>query len=193
MRIKSLMDNKSHRTASLNEYSGRYSVMSDDAYIPGVDRICNGGQDTVNRQGSAPIKLDNKEIVNIRTEMELAHSEAFEDYHYWLDSCGLSKELARINLPLSTYTTYMWKIDLHNLFNFLYLRLDGHAQWEIREYAKVIWQIVQDLVPFASEAFRDFRLEAKVLSKMQKETLLSLTSDENWAELAATVKEYLGA
>jgi len=180
-----------HRTASLNEYSGRYSVMPDEAYVPGTERLREGAQNTVNRQGSAASELDDEAVRRAQQQFGDEQRAAFDNYHDYLNGFELSKELARINLPLSTYTTWMWKIDLHNLMHFLWLRLDGHAQYEIRKYAGVIWEIVQDIAPMACEAFRDFKLEAKVLSRIQREALLEAAEKGLWADLANMVEEYL--
>jgi len=165
-----------HRTASLNEYSGRYSVMPEEAFIPTIDRLRRGGQNTVNKQGSAPINVDAEEFLEyLQDEMITCQEELFEHYKGNLDG-GLSKELARINLPISLYTTWMWKIDLHNLFHFLWLRTDGDAQEEIRVYADIMERTVASIVPVAYEAWVDFKKEAITLSRIQREALLALVA-----------------
>ncbi len=144
-----------HRTARLNEVSGRYSVLPEDYYLPETSRICE--QDNINRQGSGdqlPPDVQKKAV----EEIDNTCKAAFSAYNSLLES-GVSREVARIVLPLNTYTEWYWQMDLHNLFNFLKLRLDVHAQWEIREYAKVIAQIVEKITPIAFEAFKDFTLQ----------------------------------
>lgn len=164
-----------HRTASLNEYSGRYSIMPDEAYTPSAERlITEGAQDTVFKQGSVPAPFDDNEAGLIREEYDEVQEAAFKQYHQFLDGYKMSKELSRMNLPLGTYTTWMWKIDLHNLMHFLWLRLDGHAMWEIRQYANQMWEIVRDAWPMAAEAFYDYKLAAKTLSRMQIADIVEL-------------------
>ena len=167
-----------HRTASLNEYSGRYSVMPDEAYLPSAERLKHGAQNTVNKQGSVASELSDEEILQIQSQMGWDQAEEFEHYHDYLDAFEMSKELSRMNLPLGTYTTWMWKIDLHNLMHFLWLRLDGHAMWEIRQYAEKMWEIVQDGWPMAAEAFYDFKLHAKTISRMQIKELMDAVRED---------------
>ena len=135
-----------HRTASLNEYSGRYSEMRPEFYIPAVFK----SQDTKNRQGSAePLPSDLSET--LRTEL-MGCAAAFSQYQRML-AAGCSKELARIVLPLNTYTEWVWKIDLHNLLHFLTLRCDPYAQGEIRAYADTLAAIVRDWCPLTHAAW----------------------------------------
>lgn len=160
-----------HRTANVNEYSGRYSEMKDEFYIPEPEQI--RPQSFVNKQGRAPEPMPKEEAEDIIEDYRRIQEILFDDYSNLLDT-GLARELARINLPLSTYTEWYWKIDLHNLFHFLRLRLDLHAQYEIRIYAEAISKIVKEIVPLAYQAFEDYilnrfvfsSLEAKVLKKM---------------------------
>ncbi|HHS50838.1 MAG TPA: FAD-dependent thymidylate synthase [candidate division Zixibacteria bacterium] len=146
-----------HRTARLNEVSGRYSVLPDEFYIPVKSRI--RAQDNVNRQGSAE-ELPPEAQETAIADIERACNSAFEAYHKLLDH-GVAREVARIVLPLNTYTEWYWQMDLRNLFHFLKLRLDEHAQWEIRQYAEVIAQIVEKIVPISFEAFRDYTLSKR--------------------------------
>jgi len=148
-----------HRACTFNEYSGRYSIMSDDCYIPELDRITE--QSTDNKQGSSNIVLDDAD--NIQLSMEQQTQSDLDNYHDFLDK-GVSREIARINLPVSNYTEFYWKINLHNLFHFLKLRMDSHAQYEIRVYAEAIYEMIKEIVPLACEAFDDYVLNAEQLS-----------------------------
>lgn len=160
-----------HRTANVNEYSGRYSEMRDEFYVPEPGQI--RPQSAVNKQGRAAEAMDKDKAEEIIEDYKKIQEILFDDYTNLLDT-GLARELARINLPLSTYTEWYWKIDLHNLFHFLRLRLDVHAQYEIRVYGEVIADIIKQIVPLAYEAFEDYILnryvfsapEIKILKKM---------------------------
>lgn len=160
-----------HRTASLNEISGRYSILPEDCYIPDLDRI--GEQSTDNKQGTGGA-LDPFTAERIQGDMVLLNGATFDAYQEWIHEDDLSRELARINLPLSIYTEMYWKIDLHNLFHFLRLRLDNHAQYEIRVYAEAMAEIVKELFPLCWEAFVDYRLEAVQFSRMERQMVASL-------------------
>lgn len=155
-----------HRTANVNEYSARYSVVPDRFYRPAVDSIRQ--QSTRNRQGG-------EESVEAITAQEFhAYLNAVEahyaEYERLLDK-GVARELARIGLPLNIYTEWYWKCDLHNIFHFLSLRLDHHAQQEIRDYASAMFALIQPIVPVAAEAFVDYRLESLTLSRLEIEAL----------------------
>lgn len=139
-----------HRTARLNEISGRYSVMKDDFYIPAPEDVALQSSD--NKQGRAKEPLAPEAAEAVRDILSLGQKEAYEDYLRLVNQ-GLARELARINLPLSLYTEWYWQIDLHNLFHFLKLRLDPHAQKEIRAYAKVMLEIARKVAPRCSESF----------------------------------------
>jgi len=151
-----------HRTASVNEYSTRYSEAIDEMAVAGVWRL----QSTSNKQGSEGEFAS--EWLTAR-EAEL-HSMSRAVYRERL-AAGVAREQARKDLPLSTYTEAYWKIDLHNLFHFLALRMDFHAQQEIREYALAIAEIVKQWVPLAWEAFVDYRLETVTLSRLDIEAI----------------------
>ncbi|MFH1373124.1 MAG: FAD-dependent thymidylate synthase [bacterium] len=150
-----------HRTANVNEYSGRYSVMKQEFYVPQPDDIRY--QSTVNKQGRSEEEVPDELKQKVVEYLQKSQSDAFENYQELIDT-GLARELARIGLPLSLYTEWYWKIDLHNLFHFLRLRLDAHAQWEIQQYAKVMADIVKDICPLAYEAFVDYSLSAAFFS-----------------------------
>lgn len=176
---------------SINEYSGRYSILPDEAYIPSRERLARSGQDTVNNQGSKQYDaLTESNITCIRMGMAEDQVSAFEGYHHWLDYYGLSKEISRINLPLSSYTTWMWKIDLHNLFHFLKLRTDSHAQEEIRVYAEAMEKVIADLVPVAYEAWVDYKKNAIPVSRMDSELLLEL-ANQHGDDLHIAIKRIL--
>lgn len=141
-----------HRTARLNEISGRYSVMKDEFYIPRQADIAFQSED--NKQGRSDEAVDPVLQQKIMADLENQQSLAFRAYTELIDA-GLARELARINLPLSLYTQWYWQIDLHNLFHFLRLRLDAHAQYEIRVYAQAMLDIAQAVAPLAVDSFRN--------------------------------------
>jgi thymidylate synthase (FAD) len=139
-----------HRTARLNEISGRYSVMKDDFYAPqGGDIALQSGD---NKQGRADEALDDGMAAGIRAGLEDGQRRAYGDYSALIEK-GIARELARINLPLSLYTEWYWQIDLHNLFRFLELRLDAHAQLEIRRYAEALLDITRKVAPRCCASF----------------------------------------
>jgi thymidylate synthase (FAD) len=150
-----------HRTARLNEISGRYSVMKDDFYVPAPEDIAL--QSTDNKQGRSAEALDSASAEKVRSALAGGQSSAYTAYSSLVDE-GIARELARINLPLSLYTEWYWQIDLHNLFHFLKLRLDAHAQKEIRLYAKVLFEIAGKVAPRCCESFKRHKLEGVVFS-----------------------------
>ena len=155
-----------HRTANVNEYSGRYSVMPDRFYRPTVDNVRRQSQ--ANRQGG-------EEQIDASTAERflayLARAEAMYGEYETLTAAGVSRELARCGLPLSVYTEWYWKCDLHNILHFLALRMDSHAQQEIRDYAFAMYRLIEPIVPITMEAFRDYRLNAVTLSGLEVEAL----------------------
>ncbi|MDD3588808.1 MAG: FAD-dependent thymidylate synthase [Thermoguttaceae bacterium] len=162
-----------HRTASINEYSTRYSVAIDSAQTtePNAWRA----QATANRQGSADY-FDPAVGAELSEEERQFQEDARALYTKRVEM-GVAREQARKDLPLSTYTQAYWKCDLHNLFHFLSLRMEGHAQLEIREYATVIGeQIVKPLFPCAYDAFVDYRLQSETLSRLEQETIARLAA-----------------
>ena len=140
-----------HRTARLNEISGRYSVMKDDFYVPAPEDLAFQSED--NKQGRSTEPLDPALAEKIRAAFAEGQKTAYAAYDSLVDK-GLARELARINLPLSLYTEWYWQIDLHNLFHFLELRLDSHAQKEIRLYAQVLLEIAEKVAPRCCASFR---------------------------------------
>jgi thymidylate synthase (FAD) len=157
-----------HRTARLNEISGRYSVMEDQFYLP--DPADTALQSTDNKQGRSPEALDPEKAAEIIAVLAEGQKRAYADYSAMIGS-GLARELARINLPLSLYTEWYWQIDLHNLFHFLELRLDPHAQKEIRLYAQVLLDIARKTAPRCCESFERYILGGVSFSREEREEL----------------------
>jgi len=139
-----------HRTARLNEISGRYSVMKDDFYVPAPDDIALQSKD--NKQGRSAEALEQAQAEKVRAALAAGQKAAYTAYSSLVEE-GIARELARVNLPLSLYTEWYWQIDLHNLFHFLKLRLDSHAQKEIRLYAEVIFDLARKVAPRCCESF----------------------------------------
>ena len=181
-----------HRTANVNEYSGRYSILDREFYLPPADALCV--QSTGNRQGrGASLEAERAAAV-----LQLLRDDATRCYDHYQellneDEAGrtlrpgepsLARELARINLTLGFYTQWYWKIDLHNLLHFLLLRGDAHAQEEIRVYALAISDVAQRWVPLAWEAFVDYHLEAMTLSRAEGEAVRAMLAGER-PDLAA--------
>lgn len=158
-----------HRMASLNEYSARYSVMKDEFYLPRLEALMRQSKD--NKQGRAGA-IEPVMGKNILTMMDEHNINSYGLYEALLeDDVDLTRELARINLPVSAYTEVYWKIDLHNLFHFLMLRNDPHAQMEIRVYAELIQSLVESWVPLATAAFINYRQTAISFSGAEQSLL----------------------
>lgn len=194
-----------HRTANINEYSARYSILDREFYIPAQEHLA--AQSSVNRQGRGAV-LDGEEAAAVLGLLRQDADAAYEHYLEMLnqnedgqaqraDRSGLARELARMNLSLNFYTQWYWKIDLHNLMGFLRLRADAHAQYEIRAYADKMLEILKAWVPISYDAFLEHRLNAVNLSASaaqvvrealsgrpvsQKESKLS---SREWAELVS--------
>jgi thymidylate synthase (FAD) len=186
-----------HRTANVNEYSARYSVMDKDYYIPAPENLAK--QSTDNRQGRGEV-LDEATATRVLALLRDDAESTYGHYEDMLgDDVGLARELARMNLTLNTYTQWYWKTDLHNLFHFLRLRADSHAQYEIRVYAETMLDIVKAWVPFSFAAFQDYRLGAVTLSAKMMDALRKMLAGEavtqeasglskrEWAEFMAAV------
>src|SRR5689334_10044478 len=155
-----------HRTANVNEYSARYSVVRDRYYRPSVSNVRK--QSASNRQGGE------EPIDDLTAQQFVEWLDSIEQQHQRYDEFlakGVSRELARIALPVSVYTEWYWKIDLHNLLHFLSLRMDPHAQQEIRDFASAMFALIRPIVPIAAEAFLDYRLNAVSLSGLEVEAL----------------------
>ncbi len=156
-----------HRTASINEYSMRYKQPKDRFFVPDVQNVRK--QSKNNKQGSeGVVELESAEKFIDYTRAFA--SEAFEQYQHH-EAEGIGREIARINLPLSTFTEWYWEIDLRNLLGFLGLRMDPHAQKEIRDFANAIRDLVAPLAPYTFEAFEDFQMNAITLTGLEVEAL----------------------
>jgi thymidylate synthase (FAD) len=155
-----------HRTANVNEYSARYSVVRDRFYHPSIENVRK--QSASNRQGGdEPIdEVTAREFCEYLDRVEASYA----DYQRLMDK-GVARELARIGLPVNVYTEWYWKIDLHNLFHFLSLRMDDHAQQEIRDYANAMFALVKPIVPIAAEAFLDYNFGAMHLTRLEIEAI----------------------
>ena len=162
-----------HRTANVNEYSARYSVLDKEFYVPELDQL--GSQSTTNKQGRSNT-LDKKFALQAQSLIKKNSNQLYEDYQNllngkllshdeYVEGEGLARELARTTLPLNYYTQWYWKIDLHNLMHFLRLRADSHAQYEIQIYAEKMVEILKKWVPLTYEAFEDYRSDSFQLSK----------------------------
>lgn len=172
-----------HRTANVNEQSARYSILDSEFYIPDLEQM--RGQSVSNKQG----RNDNliTDAAGARERIQTHNTLAYNLYDALVSDPngpdpgdGLTKELARMVLPLSVYTQWYWKIDLHNLLHFLSLRYDPHAQYEIRVYAETIWKWVTGWVPNVAEAFEEYRLLAVTFSAKEQQILRSRLLDSNF-------------
>jgi len=157
-----------HRTASINEYSGRYSVMPDEFYVPTPERVQL--QSTANRQGSGDAEVPSELQQRVLDILTSDANQVFSHYNE-MEEENITRELARIGLPLSAYTEWYWKMDLHNLFHFLGLRIDKHAQWEMRQYAEKIGEMTKQAWPLCYEAFEDYRLDSTIFSALEKRAI----------------------
>ena len=162
-----------HRTASVNEYSARYSILNREFYIPAPEQLSSQSQE--NRQGRGNV-LQGDDAVRVLDILREDSARNYADYQEMLNEDdegnvidpkrnGLARELARMNLPLNIYTEWYWKCDLHNLLHFLSLRADPHAQHEIRVYADAMMEALRAWVPITAEAFEDYRLGGVHLSR----------------------------
>ncbi|OWU85097.1 FAD-dependent thymidylate synthase [Oceanicola sp. 22II-s10i] len=167
-----------HRTANVNEYSARYSILDREFYIPHEDAL--NAQSVVNNQGRGEL-LTGEEAARVLDWLKTDSMRAYDHYEAMISQegqQGLARELARMNLPANIYTQWYWKVDLHNLFHFLRLRADAHAQYEIRVYADAICQVVADWVPYAYRAFEDYRLGAVTMSAQMMDCVRRMLKGE---------------
>ncbi|MEM8631212.1 MAG: FAD-dependent thymidylate synthase, partial [Pseudomonadota bacterium] len=189
-----------HRTANVNEYSARYSILDREFYIPAPEQLA--AQSTVNNQGRCAV-LEGAEAQKVLEILKADSARAYDHYEEMLsqdDQQGLARELARMNLPANIYTQWYWKVDLHNLFHFLRLRADAHAQYEIRVYAEAIAAMAADWVPFAYKAFEDYRMGGATLSATALDCIRRMLGGESvtqetsgmskgeWREFEAVVR-----
>jgi thymidylate synthase (FAD) len=166
-----------HRTANVNEYSARYSILDKEFYIPAPEHLAAQAVD--NRQGRGAV-LEGEDAARVLSLLRQDAEQTYAHYEEMLaeDGIGLARELARMNLTLNTYTQWYWKTDLHNLFHFLRLRADAHAQYEIRVYAEAMLETVKAWVPLCYAAFRDYRLGAVTFSAKMLEILKRMLAGE---------------
>ena len=176
-----------HRTANVNEYSARYSILDKEFYIPSMENVA--AQSTINNQGRGEVSSSDEaaEVISI---LKKDAEQTYANYETLLnenpngesiDSSkpGVARELARMNLTLNTYTQWYWKIDLNNLLHFLALRADAHAQYEIRVYADIMMDIVKKWVPIAADAFEDYRIGGTEVSAKEINLLKKLLKGEH--------------
>ncbi|MBY6091373.1 FAD-dependent thymidylate synthase [Maritimibacter alkaliphilus] len=171
-----------HRTANVNEYSARYSILDREFYIPAPEHLA--AQSVVNNQGRGDV-LEGEEAARVLEMLKRDSNLAYDHYEEMIstdDQQGLARELARMNLPANIYTQWYWKVDLHNLLHFLRLRADAHAQYEIRVYADAICNVVADWVPFAFRAFEDYRLGAVTFSSQMVDCMKRMLAGEEVTE-----------
>ncbi|MBS0185137.1 MAG: FAD-dependent thymidylate synthase [Proteobacteria bacterium] len=175
-----------HRTASVNEYSARYSILDREFYIPDPGQLAS--QSLQNKQGREEV-LKGEEAARVLQILKEDSARCYDHYEEMLNEHedgtvidphrqGLTRELARMNLPVNCYTQFYWKIDLHNFMHFLSLRGDGHAQYEIRVYAQKMLEILKLWVPFTYDAFMKYRLEGALLSRDGLKTLKKILKGE---------------
>lgn len=175
-----------HRTANINSESGRYSELENECYIPDFDRIQEQSKD--NKQGSGK-QLSKIEQMKIQTSFIIHQEKAHRQYEDFLKK-DVSRELARINLPLSQYMSLYWKCDLRNIFNFLKLRMDSHAQYEIRVLANAMAEMVKAHVPMAYKAFEDYILNSVNLSYQELELIKQVADIDRLQEVLG-INKYL--
>ncbi|WP_373946400.1 FAD-dependent thymidylate synthase [Paracoccus marcusii] len=160
-----------HRTANVNEYSGRYSILDREFYIPAPEHLA--AQSSQNHQGRGEVLqgAEAQRVLDLLREDAMRSYDSYETMLSQEGQQGLARELARMNLPANIYTQWYWKVDLHNLLHFLRLRADSHAQYEIRAYAHIMCDITRDWVPAAFGAFQDYRMNAVNLSAQAADAL----------------------
>ena len=172
-----------HRTASINEYSARYSVMTDEFYIPEFEQIQK--QSTTNKQGREESEWGFDEKRNVQHAFQRSFHNAYKEYSSLLgkEDNGLARELARSVLPVGGYTELYWKANLKNFLHMARLRMDPHAQWEIQELATAMYNLAKDKFPQVCEAFEDYEQNAVTASKMEVDLLRALISKDKWNNL----------
>ncbi|NDB81673.1 MAG: FAD-dependent thymidylate synthase [Alphaproteobacteria bacterium] len=177
-----------HRTASVNEYSARYSIMGSDFYIPTTNDLAP--QSSLNKQGRSESSLSPEEASRILSILQEDASRCYGNYIDMMNQdesgniideskIGVSRELARMNLTLNHYTEWYWKINLHNLLHFLALRADPHAQLEIRLYAEAMLDIIKLWVPFTYDAFIEYKKDSALISKTGLSVIRRMIKGEN--------------
>ena len=192
-----------HRTANVNEYSARYSILDKEFYLPKLEHLA--AQSTINNQGRGEV-IQGEYAQEVLELLKRDSIQTYDTYEYLLNGNddesrpGLARELARMNLPVNYYTQWYWKIDLHNLMHFLRLRADSHAQYEIQVYADVMIDVLKRWVPFAYDAFMDYRVGAatfssKMLNVLKRRLSGEVVTKENsgltareWGEMEKTLE-----
>lgn len=176
-----------HRTASMNEYSARYSVLTDEFYIPELEQIQK--QSTTNKQGREDSEWDWQDKRDVQHAFQRSFHNAYKEYKNLLgkDDDGLARELARSVLPVGGYTELYWKANLKNFLHMARLRMDPHAQWEIREFAGAMYDLVKPLFPEACLAFEDYAVNTVKFSANEFTLVQKLINKEMWVEI---VKQY---
>lgn len=192
-----------HRTANVNEYSGRYSILDREFYVPAPEQLAS--QSASNRQGRGDV-LEGEEAHRVLDILKSDAQQCYDHYQEMLNEDevgnvvdngkdGLARELARMNLPVNFYTQWYWKIDLHNFMHFLALRVDAHAQYEIRVYAQAMLDVLKKWVPITYNAFMDYRVGATEVSQKGMDVVRRMLKGEQvtaensgmskreWAEL----------
>jgi len=169
-----------HRTASLNEYSARYSVITDEFYIPEPQNL--KPQSTTNKQGRAG-ELDDIQRQHVIDDMLGAWDHNYELYERHINDFGLARETARAILPVGGYTECYWKANLKNFLHMARLRMDSHAQWEIQEFARAMYDLARPLFPLACEAFEDYAVGSVKVSRLEVDLLKRLISNDKWLDL----------
>ena len=175
-----------HRTANVNEYSARYSILDKEFYLPSAEHLA--AQSQINRQGRGDV-LKGEQATKVLDLLKNDAERTYNNYEEMLNQrydgtvidekkVGLARELARMNLTLNTYTQWYWKTDLLNLMNFLRLRADRHAQYEIREYADAMLDTVKKWVPITYDAFMDYRVGGTEVSAKGKKVIQQLIKGE---------------
>lgn len=187
-----------HRTANVNEMSLRYTEAPDEFYVPALEHVTL--QSTTNRQGrdgEAEVSLEVRE--RVQALMKSRQELLFADYQELAGKLGIARELARTLLPVSLYTQWIWKIDLHNLMHFLHLRMDSHAQVEIRLFANAMADFIKAWVPLSWEAFVDYRQEALPLTRLEAQAVALMMRGKTAEEAAESsgltgreLQEFLG-
>ena len=179
-----------HRTANVNEYSARYSILDKEFYIPTKEQL--SAQSTINRQGRGDLitgdqadevlKILKDDATRTYNNYETMLNERFDGTVIDKNKAGLARELARMNLTLNSYTQWYWKTDLLNLLNFLFLRADHHAQYEIRVYAETMLDTVKKWVPITHSAFLDYRVGAVHVSEKGKKVIQQMVKGETTSQ-----------
>lgn len=163
-----------HRMGRMNELSGRFSVMQEEFYVPAKEDIDPQKKDRLER---ALEPVEPAEAAKIQSDLKKGQKKAYESYKDLIEK-GLAREIARINLPLSLYTEFYWQMDLNNLFRFLKLRLDPHAQLEMRKYAEIILEIVRKVCPVATASFENVMLKQVAFNGEEIDALRKVLAGE---------------